>query len=78
MRWRLKELQGEYLVKTGEALTYEEITAATGLSSNTLSTIATNKARRADLDTFNRLITLFREKLGRPLTAADLLEYVPD
>lgn len=78
MRWRLKELIAEHTLATGAQLTYEEITAATGLSSNTLSTIATNKARRADLETVDRLLSLFSEKLGRQLSTNDLLRFTPE
>jgi DNA-binding Xre family transcriptional regulator len=76
MKWRLKELQGEYLSKQGVPLTYEQITADTGLSSNTLSTIATKKAQRADLGTLDTLLSYFERQLNRALTTGELLEYV--
>lgn len=78
MKWRLKELQGEYLSRNGATLTYEQITADTGLSSNTLSLIATNKAQRADLGTVETLLGYLGKRLGRSLTTSDLLEYVPE
>ena len=59
-------------------LTYEDIHEATGLSFNTLSTIANNKVKRADLATMERLLDYFSGKLGRQLAIADLLEYRPD
>lgn len=78
MQWKLKQILAEYTVKTGQALTYEEITEATGLSSNTLSTIATNKARRADLGTIETLLAYLGGRLQRQLQTSDLLEYVPE
>jgi DNA-binding Xre family transcriptional regulator len=78
MRWRLRELLGEYQQTTGERLTYEEITAATDISPNTLSIIGTNKAKRADLDTVGRLLSFLSSKLGRQLDTSDLLTWVPE
>jgi DNA-binding Xre family transcriptional regulator len=78
MRWKLRELLGEYQQTTGDRITYEEITAATNISPNTLSIIGTNKARRADLDTVEKLLTFLSEKIGRQLDTGDLLAYRPD
>lgn len=78
MRWRLKELQGEYQALTGQRITYEDITAVTGLSPSTLSQIMKGRQRRVDLATLDRLLSLFSEKLGRPLTTGDLLQFTPD
>lgn len=78
MRWRLKELQGEYQSLTGQRLTYEDITTATGLSPSTLSEISKGRQSRVDLSTLDRLLSLFSEKLGRPMQTGDLLEFVPE
>jgi DNA-binding Xre family transcriptional regulator len=78
MRWKLRELLGEYQQATGERLTYEEITAATEISPNTLSIIGTNKAKRADLDTVERLLSFLSGKLGRQLDTSDLLTWLPE
>ena len=78
MKWKLKELQGEYQSRTGARLTYEDITRETGISSSTLSEIATGRQRRADLGTIERLLNMFADKLGRPVTTVDLLEYIPE
>lgn len=78
MRWRLKELQGEVQAATGQRLTYEEITALTGLGPSTLSQISTGRQSRVDLATLDRLLNVFSERLQRPLTTGDLLEYTPD
>lgn len=77
MRWRLRELMGQYQSQTGDKITYEEITEATGLSPNTLSKVGTNKAGRTDLETLERLLYFFSEKLGRELDTGDLLAYLP-
>lgn len=78
MRWRLKSLQEEVLARSGERVTYEDITAATRISPNSLSLIATNKAKRLDTATLESLLDFFSRKLGRRLNTTDLLEYVPD
>jgi DNA-binding Xre family transcriptional regulator len=68
---------GEYQSETGDRITYEEITEATGLSPNTLSKLSTNKAGRTDLDTIDRLLEFFSQKLGRELETNDLLMRIP-
>lgn len=78
MRWKLRELLGEYQQATGERITYEEITAATSISPNTLSIIGTNKAKRADLDTVENLLRFLSSKLGRRLDTSDLLTWLPE
>ena len=76
MRWKLRELLGEYQQVTGERITYEEITSATSISPNTLSIIGTNKAKRADLDTVESLLRFLSGKLGRKLDTNDLLTWL--
>lgn len=78
MRWKLRELMGEYQQATGDRITYEEITAATNISPNTLSIIGTNKAKRADLATVESLLRFLSGKLGRKLDTGDLLTWVPE
>ena len=78
MRWRLRELMGQYQSETGERITYEEITGATGLSPNTLSKLSTNKAGRTDLETLEKLLGFFSKKLGRQLNTGDLLTWAPE
>ncbi len=78
MRWKLKTLQDEAQAVTGERITYEDITGATGLAASTLSMLANNRVARADLATMDKLLSFFSSKLGRPLTTADLLEWVPE
>lgn len=77
MEWRFAEMQARYRKHTGQNVTYEEITAATGLSSSTISGIAKNKVKRIDFTTLERLLTFFSQRLGEPLTTSDLLEYRP-
>jgi len=45
--------------RTGENLTYEVISNATGVSSSTLSHMATNQQRRVDLSVLERLCDFF-------------------
>ena len=78
MRWRLRELMGDYQAKTGERMTYDDITSATGLSPNTLSLLSTGKAQRADVETIEKLLTFFSQKLGRQLQTGDLLRWEPE
>ena len=75
MRWHLKELIGRYESMKGESIRYEDISQATGLSTNTLTQIARNQATRADLKTINRLLDFFSGALGERLTTDDLLRY---
>ncbi len=78
IRWRFAEMQARYRKHTGENVTYEEITTATGLSSNTLSGIATGRNKRVDFITLHRLLAFFSARLGEPLSTNDLLEWRPD
>jgi DNA-binding Xre family transcriptional regulator len=78
MKWKLTELSGKYQERTGERLTYEEITQATGLSPTILTGINRNRSKRVDFGTLEKLLTFFSEALGEPLTTNDLLEYKPN
>ena len=55
LKFRLKEIVAERERRTGHRITYEAITDATGISPNTLSTVANNKVRMIGLETINRL-----------------------
>lgn len=78
MRWRLRELQGEYMARNGAALTYTEIRKGTGLSLSTLSDIGKGKAGLASLETLNKLLVYLSGALGRRLTTNDLLYFTPE
>ena len=75
MKWKFSELQGRVQAATGHRITYEEITEATGLANQTISSLSTGKAKRLDLRTVGTLLTFFSQRLGEPLTTNDLLEY---
>lgn len=75
MRWHLKELIGRAESVTGESITYRDIHAATRVSTNTITQIATGKATRADLDTIDRLLVFFEGKIGEKLSTGDLLRH---
>jgi transcriptional regulator with XRE-family HTH domain len=77
VRWKLRELIAEYQAATGDMLRQEDIANATGLSQNTLSLIATNKARRADLATIDSLLRFLSPLLKRELIVSDLLTTQP-
>lgn len=74
MKWKLNALIGE-AKDLGISISYRDIRDATGVSTSTISFIAQNQAKRADLETMDRLLRYFSEKLGRRLTTADLLEF---
>lgn len=78
MKWRLNELMGEYQAKTGRRLRNEDIFEETGIAMSTISDIRTGKTLRAELKTLDRLLSCLSSHLDRPLTAADLLEFIPD
>lgn len=78
MKWRLNELMGEYQAATGQRLRNEDIHQETGITMSTISALRNGQPRRTDLDVLDRLITCLSNRLGRPLTTADLLEYTPD
>lgn len=78
MRWKFEEMQRRYRMQTGDNLTYEMITAQTGLSPTTISGISTGRVKRVDFGTLEKLLAFFSERLGEPLTTNDLLEYVPE
>jgi DNA-binding Xre family transcriptional regulator len=75
MRWHLKELIGRAESVTRTSITYREISSETGISTNTITQMATGKAKRADLETLDRLLMYFKEKLGEKVTTDDLLRH---
>ncbi len=77
MKWKLTEMQGRYQAHTGERLTYEILTAATGLSSATIASLIAGKTQNASLHTIEKLLAFFAARLGEDLTTNDLLEYRP-
>lgn len=78
VRWKVASLIGEHLKETSHLIQHKEIAKATGLSANTVGTIVRGGQLRVDLRTLDRLLAYFSGKLGRQMTAADLLEWVPD
>lgn len=59
IRWRIRELMGRRYTETGQKITYEMITQATGISPNTLSALATGKAQQVGISTIERLLIFF-------------------
>ena len=77
MTWKFAEMRRRYQKHTGERLTYEVITAATGLSPVTISGISRGQVTRVDFGTLEKLLAFFAQRLGEDLTTNDLLEYRP-
>lgn len=70
---KLRRLRFEKEERDGTKLTYERLTAETGLSSNTLAALLkTDPIKRLDGDTVSALCRYFACGVG------ELLEYVPD
>ena len=78
MKWRLRELIGEYQAHPGDRLTYRELAKSTGLSKTTVYSMANNKMQRADIKTMNTLLNYMSTHLERPLTTDDLLHFEAD
>ena len=76
-KWHLKELIGRAESVSGESISYRDICEATGISPNTITQMATGKAKRVDLSTVDRLLDFLGEKAGDNLTLDDLLKRYP-
>lgn len=77
MKWKLSELQGRVQAKTGQNVTYEDMMTATGLSKQTITNLRLGRARQVGVETMEKLLDFFSERLGERLTTDDLLEYRP-
>lgn len=76
--WKLKTLLGRCEDRGIGGITYEEIYKDTGVPTSTITSIARNQAKRADLRTISRLLDFFSKKLGEDLTVNDLMEWKRD
>jgi len=77
MKWRLSELQGRVQAKTGQNVTYEDMMEATGLSKQTIANLRMGRAKQVGVETIDKLLDFFSDRLGERLTTDDLLEYRP-
>jgi len=59
LQFRIRELMAERSRLTGQGVTYEAITQATGISSNTLSLLARGKTRMVGISVIARLLDYF-------------------
>lgn len=59
IRFQLKELIARKERETGKRLTYKIIHSETGISPNTLSTMATNKINMVGVSVISRLLDYF-------------------
>ncbi len=77
MKWKLSELQGRVQAKTGQHVTYEEMMTATGLAKQTITNLRQGKSKQVGVETIEKLLAFFAQRLGEDLTTNDLLEYRP-
>ena len=75
VQWRLVQLMGEYEHQTGQRLSLRRLSSETGLAETTISMIANNTSKRADLATVDRLLRFFQTHLNRTLCLDDLLHW---
>jgi DNA-binding Xre family transcriptional regulator len=59
LQFRIKELMAQKSRLTGEPITYETITQATGISSNSLSLLARGKSKMVGISVIERLLEFF-------------------
>lgn len=64
LQFRIRELMAERSRLTGETVTYEIITQATGISSNTLSLLARGKPKMVGISVIERLLDFFGVSAG--------------
>ena len=73
VKWHLKELIGRAESMTSTKIGYRDISDATGISTNTITQMATGKAKRVDLSTVDKLLAFLESKTGEKLTMDDLM-----
>lgn len=69
LQFRLRELMAERERKTGQSCTYAVIQEETGISPNTLSTMANGKVKKIGISVIERLLDYF------DCDVADLIVY---
>ncbi|WP_040367720.1 helix-turn-helix domain-containing protein [Desulfuromonas acetoxidans] len=69
IRYRLRELMAERQFKTGQRLTFDELSRETGIHRTTLSKIANQRSYNTTTDNVDRLCQFFQCQVG------DLMEY---
>ncbi len=62
LRWRIRQLMAAKEDETGKKETYQKIYGATHISPNTLSALATGKAKQVGVSTIERLLKYFNCK----------------
>lgn len=71
VKFRLKELIAGKERTMGQRITYEAIAEATGLSPNTLSTVANNKVKKIGVETIQKLCEFLECKPGDLIVLQD-------
>lgn len=64
LQFRIKELMAKRERETGRPCTYDTINETTGISPNTLSTLANNKVKMVGIKTVERLLDYFGCTVG--------------
>ena len=71
IRFHLRTPMAEYGDRRGQRLTYDELTASTGISTNSLSHIANNKQKMFARSVLERLCDFFGCELSDLMDLAD-------
>lgn len=74
VKFHLRTLMAKHHDAGHGKVTYADITAATGLSSSTLSNLAQNKITRVDLDVISRICDFFGCDIGDLLSLEEAAE----
>lgn len=74
LNWKLATLMAE-CQERGRKVTYRELSEAANLSTSTIYLMVNNQAKRAELETMQKILSFFSERLGRQLDVIDLLAY---
>ena len=72
---RARRLRHEYQLVIERDVTVQEVAEAAGIERAALTRIELGKTSRIDFDTLAKIIAFYSQALGRPVSAADVLEY---
>jgi len=74
LQWKLAGLMA-LCQQMQRKVTYRELSEAAGLSTSTIYLMVNNQAKRADLETMEKILDFFSDRLGYTLQVTDLLDY---
>lgn len=72
IRVKLREAMDQYGRRTGQRLTYDDLARVTGLSPNTIQSLATRESYNASLAVIDKICVALRCQIG------DILEHTHD